>query len=126
MSDQTTMREALRDLLLGPGTDVAGAMDRHFAPAYTHTINGTPSTRAQYAAQVAQVRETLSDATVEVHQELRQGSTYAERHTLDLAMTDGSKQRLEVFIFGEYALDGRFLRLHEAVVPLTAGDGQRG
>lgn len=89
MSHHTTMREALHDLLLSPGTDVADAMDRHFDPAYSHSINGTWSTRAQYPAQVAQVRATLSDGTIEVHQELRQGTSNAERHTLELAMTDG-------------------------------------
>ena len=126
MSHHTTMREALRDLLLSPGTDVADAMNRHFDPAYTHSINETWSTRAQYAAQIAQVRATLSHGTIEVHQELRQGTTYAERHTLELATADGSKQRLEVFIFGEYAPDGRFFRLHEAVFSPAAGPGQHG
>jgi hypothetical protein len=57
--------------------------------------------------------------TIRVHEELRHGTVYAERHTVELATVGGGSQKMEAFAIGEYAPDGRFLRLDEAMFPVT-------
>jgi hypothetical protein len=94
-------------------------MDRHLSPDYRHCVNGIWSTRADFEALVRQLRQTIASGTIRVHEELRQGTTYAERHTLELVMADGDKQNMEAFAIGEYAPDGRFLRLYEATFPVA-------
>lgn len=119
MTHYTTLRDILRDLLLDSDSDVAAMMDKHLAPDYKHCVNGAWSTRAEFEALVRRLRQTITGGTIHVHEELRHGSVYAERHTVELATVGDGSQKMEAFAIGEYAPDGRFLRLYEATFPVA-------
>src|SRR6266567_8394461 len=106
MTHHTTLRDVLHDLLLDRDSDITVMMGRHLSPDYTHCVNGAWSTRADFEALVRQLRQTITGGTIRVHEKLRQGTTYAERHTLELATADGDKQEVEACAIGEYAPDG--------------------
>lgn len=119
------IRTALTDLLFTPGLDLDEAADRHFAPDYRQRTDGSWSDRTEFLAHIAHLREVVADGKVEVHDELVDGNLYADRHTVDVTKTDGSTVRLEVYVFAEFAADGRFRRLEETTLMLEGAESDR-
>ncbi|TDD39354.1 nuclear transport factor 2 family protein [Nonomuraea terrae] len=78
-----------------------------------HRSDGKSLSRAQSAEMVAGIRSRTAGGTVTVLDELRDGSTYAERHVFEITMLDGSTLKREISIFGSFADDGRFQELSE-------------
>ncbi|MEU8379927.1 hypothetical protein [Streptosporangium sp. NPDC048865] len=113
MIDHARISEALRDLVFEPRLELDEALDKYYAPGYTHRSDGTSLDRAEFAEMVARTRSRIAGGTVTVLDELRDGSTYAERHVFEITMVDGSTQRREISIFGSLAEDGRFQELSE-------------
>jgi hypothetical protein len=60
-----------------------------------------------------------------VHDELTAGDRYADRHTVTIAKKDGSSVRTEVYLFGEFASDGRFRRIEETTLMLAGAESDR-
>jgi hypothetical protein len=106
--------DAVRDLAFEPEPDQDATLDRYYAPDYTHHADGRTLDRAGFAAMVAGMRDRIVRGTVTVLDEVRSGSTYAERHRYDATLTDGSELHREIYFFAEYAPDGRFRTVHEA------------
>ena len=123
--NSTGIAPALNDLLLDRSMDLVEAIDKHVAPDYRQRTDGVWSNRAEFAEHIAHLREVVSHGTVEVHEELRGGPIYAERHTIDVTNTDGSRVVTEVYVFGEYASDGRFLRIEETTLMLSGSEADR-
>ena len=73
---------------------------------------------------VARVRTGIARGSVTVLDEFNDDSAYAERHILDLTMTDGSTDRREIYLFGSFAEDGRFRSLSEVGFSLVTGEAQ--
>ena len=121
----TGIAPALNDLLLNRSMDLDGAIDKHFAPYYRQRTDGVWSNCAEFAEHIAHLRAVVSHGTLEVHEELRDGSIYAERHTIDVTKTDGSRVVTEVYVFGECAPDGRFLRIEETTLMLSGSEADR-
>ncbi|MGV9268244.1 nuclear transport factor 2 family protein [Kitasatospora sp. NPDC003701] len=121
----TDIRAALTDLLLTPGLDLAEAADRHFAPDYRQRTDDRWDDRTQFLAHIAHLRTVVADGSVEVHDELSSGDRYADRHTMRITKTDGSTVRMEVYLFAEFAPDGRFRRIEETTLLLEGADGDR-
>ncbi|MER7770607.1 nuclear transport factor 2 family protein [Kitasatospora sp. NPDC096140] len=121
----TDVRAALTDLLLTPGLDLDEAADRHFAPDYRQRTDGEWADRAEFLDHIAHLRTVVADGSVEVHDELTAGNRYADRHTMTVVKTDGTTVRMEVYLFGEFAPDGRFRRIEETTLMLEGTDGDR-
>ena len=98
-----TIATALTDLLLTPGLPLQEALDRHFAPDYRQRTDGVWIDRAGFAEHIAHLRGVVADGAIRVHDELAEGSGYAERHTIDVVKTDGSTASHEVYVFAERA-----------------------
>lgn len=105
--------EALRALVFEPRLPLDEALDTYYAPDYTHRSDGTTMDRPEFAAMVARTRAGITQGTVTVLDELREGSVYAERHVFEITLADGSTQHREIAIFGTLAEDGRFRHLSE-------------
>jgi hypothetical protein len=121
----TDIRAALTDLLLSPGLDLDEAADRHFAPDYRQRTDGAWADRAGFLAHIAHLRTVVAGGSVEVHDELTDGTRYADRHTVEVVKTDGSTVRMEVYVFAEFAADGRFRRIEETTLLLEGADSDR-
>lgn len=107
--------EALQALIFepDPGVELHQVLDRYYAPDYTHRSDGKTLNRDEFAEMAASVQGQVTEGTVNVLDELRDGSTYAERHVFHITLKDGSAQSREIAIFGTFAEDGRFRHLSE-------------
>jgi hypothetical protein len=114
-----TIATALHDLLFNAALDLPEALDRHFSPDYRQRTDGVWSSRAEFAEHIAHLRAITGSGAIHVHEELSSEPFYAERHTVELTKTDGSRVRTEVYVFGEHAPDGRFRRIEETTLLLS-------
>ncbi|MEV7723661.1 nuclear transport factor 2 family protein [Streptomyces sp. NPDC087917] len=124
----TDITRALDDLLFDPVPDLDEAIERHFTPDYRQRTNGVWSDRTSFAQHITRLRSLIRGGHVEVHDELRDGTRYADRHTVTVVHHDGHTSRTEVYLFAEVAPDGRFRRVEETTL-LIAGhtdDGDLG
>ncbi len=112
----TDITRAINDLLFTPGLDLDEALDRHFTPDYRQRTNGVWSDRAGFAQHMARLRSLVSSGHIEVHEELRDGSRYADRHTVTVTRDTGRVSRTEVYLFARMAPDGRFQRVEETTL----------
>ncbi|WP_328622628.1 nuclear transport factor 2 family protein [Streptomyces sp. NBC_00354] len=115
----TDIARAINDLLFSPGADLAEALDRHFTPDYRQRTNGVWSDRTSFARHITRLRSLIRSGHIEVHDELRDGLRYADRHTVTLSHHDGHTSRTEVYLFAELAPDGRFQRVEETTLLIT-------
>jgi hypothetical protein len=112
--------DALRDLVFEPDphVSVGEVLDRYFAAGYTHRADGSTLSRAEFEAMVVENRVRIIRGSAVVLDELRDGSTYAERHRFHIELEDGSVQDREVAIFGDIDAGGRFTHLSETGFPV--------
>ena len=115
---RTDISTALTDLLFTPGLDLDVAADRHFAPDYRQRTDGRWDDRQDFLAHIAHLRKVVAGGSIKVHDELVDGARYADRHTVNITKTDGATVRMEVYLFGEFAPDGRFRRIEETTLML--------
>jgi len=121
-----TVATALTDLLFTPELPLATAIDRHFAPDYRQRTDGAWADRAEFTSHIAHLRTVVASGAVHVHEELTAGSHYAERHTVEVVKRDGSTAAHEVYLFAEFAPDGRFARIEEVTLMLSGAEADRG
>jgi ketosteroid isomerase-like protein len=120
----TSIAAALTDLL-NPARPLEESIDRHFSPDYRQRTDGEWANRTEFAEHIAHLRSVVASVEVKVHEELVGGTTYAERHTVEVTKKDGSKVVQEVYVFGEFAPDGRFLRIEEVTLMLAGAEEDR-
>ncbi|KOU39629.1 nuclear transport factor 2 family protein [Streptomyces sp. WM6378] len=123
--NRTGIAAALTDLLFTPELDLHEAADRHFAPEYRQRTDGSWADRAEFLDHIAHLRTVVAEGSVEVHDELCEGLRYADRHTVRVTKKDGSTVRTEVYVFAEFAPDGRFRRIEEVTLMLEGSDADR-
>ncbi|WP_412543149.1 nuclear transport factor 2 family protein [Longispora sp. K20-0274] len=121
----TDIRAALTDVLLNGDLTLEEAADRHFTPDYRQRTDGLWADRAEFLDHIAHLRTIVAGAEVEVHEELRDGSRYADRHTCHITKKDGSTVSMEVYVFADLAPDGRFRRIEETTLMLEGSDADR-
>ncbi|MGW6688369.1 nuclear transport factor 2 family protein [Streptomyces sp. NPDC054961] len=121
----TSIAAALTDLLFTPELDLDEAADRHFAPDYRQRTDGRWDDRAGFLEHIAHLRTVVAGGTLEVHDELSDGRLYADRHTVHVTKKDGSTVSTEVYLFGEFAPDGRFRRVEETTLMLAGDEADR-
>lgn len=124
----TDITRAINDLLFTPGLDLAEALDRHFTPDYRQRTDGVWSDRTSFAQHITSLRSLIRSGHIEVHDELRDGLRYADRHTVTLSRHNGRISRTEVYLFAQLAPDGRFHRVEETTLLITGhpDDGNLG
>ncbi|MYS86390.1 nuclear transport factor 2 family protein [Embleya scabrispora] len=123
---RTALVPALTDLLFRPELHLDTAIDRHFAPDYRQRTDGVWADRAGFVEHIAHLRSVVVDGRIRLHEELSDGSLYADRHTIEVRKTDGSTVAMEVYLFGEFAPDGRFRRIEETTLMLAGSAADRG
>ncbi|MGV0772916.1 nuclear transport factor 2 family protein [Mycobacterium syngnathidarum] len=114
----TTIAAVLDDLFGHPRAPLDEILDKHYSPDFRQRTNGTWLDRESFAAHHAMLREQVAHAEVAVADELVDGNAYAERHTVSVTTLDGTEICTEVYLFGQFADDGRFQWIDEVVVPL--------
>ncbi|KUN09346.1 hypothetical protein AQI95_05880 [Streptomyces yokosukanensis] len=122
---RTDITTALTDLLFTPGLALSEAVDRHFAPDYRQRTDGRWDDRTEFTAHIAHLRTMVASGSIQVLDELAQGDRYADRHVVEVTKTDGSTVRMEVYVFAEFAPDGRFRRIEETTLMLQGADSDR-
>ncbi|MFJ9691232.1 nuclear transport factor 2 family protein [Kitasatospora sp. NPDC101183] len=115
---RTNIRAAVNDLVFSHDLDLHEAAERHITPDYTQRTDGHPLDHAAFLAHVANIRATVASGSIEVHDELVDGDRYADRHTMTVTNKDGSSFRMEVYLFAEFAADGRFRHVDETTLLL--------
>ncbi|MFD9223745.1 nuclear transport factor 2 family protein [Streptomyces sp. NPDC060064] len=122
---RTGIKAALTDLIFSSDLTVQEAADRHFTPEYRQRTDGTWDDRAGFVEHITHVRTIVAGGHVEVHDELYDGSKYADRHTVHITKEDDSTVSMEVYVFAELAPDGRFSRIEETTLMLQGSDADR-
>ncbi|RMX08553.1 nuclear transport factor 2 family protein [Corticibacter populi] len=121
----TDIRSALEDLLNRQDIPLEEALERHFSPDYRQRTNGQWDDRAAFVRHVRKLREVVARARIEVLDELRNGTSYADRHRVHVTKRDGSEVVQEVYLFGEVDAAGRFLRIEETTLMLSGAEADR-
>jgi hypothetical protein len=116
----TTLRAALADLLENQDLTVDQAANRHISRDFRQRTNGQWDDRAGFLARITQLRSNTKDITITVLDDIVDGGRYAERHIIDLLLTDGRRLVQEVYLFAALDSDGRFERIEEVSLPLSA------
>ncbi|MFB0619343.1 nuclear transport factor 2 family protein [Streptomyces sp. AGS-58] len=122
---RTGIEAALTDLVFRRDLTVPQAADRHFTPGYRQRTDGEWNDRAGFLAHIDHLRTVVADGRVQVHEELYDGSRYADRHTVHITKKDGSRVSMEVYVFADLAPDGRFSRIEETTLMLHGSDADR-
>ncbi|AWN27951.1 MULTISPECIES: nuclear transport factor 2 family protein [Streptomyces] len=122
---RTGIEAALNDLLFHHDLTVQEAADRHFTPEYRQRTDGQWADRAGFLDHITHLRTLVAGGHVQVHEELHDGSKYADRHTAHITKKDGSTVRTEVYVFADLAPDGRFSRIEETTLLLQGTDADR-
>ncbi|MFI1166956.1 nuclear transport factor 2 family protein [Streptomyces sp. NPDC020801] len=125
MTTRTGIKAALTDLLFNRDITVHEAADRHFAPEYRQRTDGQWADHAGFLEHITHLRTIVAEGCVQVHDELYDGGKYADRHTVHLTKNDGSTVRMEVYVFGDLASDGRFSRIEETTLMLHGSGTDR-
>nr|WSX23596.1 nuclear transport factor 2 family protein [Streptomyces tubercidicus] len=123
---RTGIKAALNDLIFSRDLTVQDAAERHFTPEYRQRTDGEWLDRAGFVEHITHLRTLVADGEIEVHDELYDGGKYADRHTVRVTKKDGSTVRLEVYVFADFAPDGRFSRIEETTLMLQGADTDRG
>ncbi|MGW2813673.1 nuclear transport factor 2 family protein [Streptomyces sp. NPDC001415] len=122
---RTGIKAALTALLLDKDITLEEAADRHFTPDYRQRTDGEWADRAEFLDHIAHLRTLVAGGEIEVHDELYDGSKYADRHTCHITKKDGSTVSMEVYVFADLAPDGRFRRIEETTLMLKGSDADR-
>ncbi|MFF7756073.1 nuclear transport factor 2 family protein [Streptomyces sp. NPDC007971] len=119
------IKAALTDLLVDDKLNLEEAVERHFTPGYRQRTDGEWADRAEFVEHMTHVRSLVASAEIEVHEELFDGSKYADRHTCHITKKDGSTVTMEVYVFADIAPDGRFSRIEETTLMLKGSEDDR-
>jgi hypothetical protein len=123
--NHTGIEAALTDMIFNRDITVEEAADRHFAPEYRQRTDGQWIDRADFLEHITHVRAVAAGGHVQVHDELYEDGKYADRHTAHITKKDGSTVSTEVYVFAEFAPDGRFSRIEETTLMLQGSDADR-
>jgi hypothetical protein len=122
---QTDIAQALSDLLLDQSLPLAEAVNRHFHENYRQRTNGVWDDRESFVAHISHLRDVIESGTIDVLDAVVNGRQYSDRHVVHLTKRDGTTVSQEVYLFGDLAQDGRFLRAEEVTMMLTGTEEDR-
>lgn len=121
----TSIHRALDDLLNRQNLPLQEVLDRHFSPDYRQRTNGHWDDREAFARHARKLREVVASARIEVLDELRDGSRYADRHRVHVIKRDGSQVVQEVYLFAQLDQQGRFACVEETTLMLEGAEADR-
>ncbi len=98
-------------------------VDRYFTPDYQQRTDGELVDRDGFVDHVRALRAIVSKGQIEVIEVIREGRRIADRHRVTVTKRDGTVSQLEVYLFGEFADDGRLRRVDE-VSRVVTGSGE--
>jgi hypothetical protein len=114
--------DALRELLFCRHRTVDDVMNAFFAQDYEHRDNGKTFTRAEFADLAMIARSEVAHGDVFTLEEFRFWNRYATRLVLEVNKVDGSIEHVEAYAIGQYAIDGRFLKLNQAQFAIPSAE----
>jgi hypothetical protein len=88
-------------------------IDRYFTPDYQQRTDGQLTSRDDFARHIRALRALAAQGSVTVREVLLDGNRIADRHEVTVTRQDGTTSRIEVYLFGELASDGRLRRVDE-------------
>lgn len=121
----TDTHSALNDILNHQQLSLEDVLDRHFSPDYRQRTNGHWDDREAFVQHARKLREVVALARIEVLDELRDGSRYADRHRVHVTKRDGTQVVQEVYLFAELDANGRFARIEETTLMLEGAEADR-
>lgn len=121
----TSIKPALDDLLNTRDLTLEEAVRRHFAPEYRQRTDGSWDGYDGFLDHMRHLRSIVDKADVEVLDELIDGRFYADRHVVTILKKNGGRVVQEVYLFAEFAEDGRFARIEESTMMLTGAEDDR-
>jgi hypothetical protein len=98
-------------------------IDRYFDPDYQQRTDGEITGRDGFAAHIRALRALAATGSVRVRDVLREGNRVADRHEVTITKRDGTTSRIEVYLFGEFASDGRLRRVNEITRVIDGDQG---
>lgn len=122
----TDVATALHDLLNEHNLPLDVAMQRHFSDEYRQRTDGSWQDRAGFVEHIAHLRTVVDHISVDVLDELTNGTTYADRHVVRIRKVGGAEVVHEVYLFGQMAADGRFSEIEEVTLMLSGAEVDRG
>lgn len=90
--------------------DPAEVVDRFHTPDVVQVADGIRLDRDRLIAHLRPVRKNLRDYRFEIHEVIADGDRIAARLTIHATMRTTGPLTTEVFLFGEFAADGRLRR----------------
>ncbi|MGI5450639.1 nuclear transport factor 2 family protein [Streptomyces sp. CA-243310] len=100
---RTGIEAALNDLLFNRDITLEEAAERHTTPGCRRRTDGEWADRAEFLDHIGHLRGIVAGGEVEVHDELYDGTKYADRHTCHITKTDGGTVTMEVYVFADLA-----------------------
>ncbi len=119
------MRNLLSDLLNHHHIPLDDVMNAYLSGGYRQRTNGTWEDRQAVGQHFEHLRAVVDHAVIVVHDEIIDGHTYADRHTVDVTKRDGGRVMQEVYAFGELDDQGRFTRIEETTLMLYGNEADR-
>jgi hypothetical protein len=99
---------------------------RYFTPDYQQRTDGELSGRDGFAGHIRALRDLIASGRVTVREALCAGDRIADRHEVTVTRRDGSTSRVEIYLFGELAGDGRLRRVDELTRVLDGSQDDAG
>lgn len=93
--------------------DPAEVIDRFHTSDIVQLADGVRLDRDRLVAHIKPVRKNLRDYRFEVHEAFMDGARFAARMTIHAEMRNRGTVASEVFMFGEFAPDGRLRRAEQ-------------
>jgi hypothetical protein len=111
----TFIETALAEVCFGDegSHPLEATIDAYFTPDYQQRTDGELTGRDAFTRHIRALRALAADGSVRVREVVREGNRIADRHEVTVTKWDGSTSRVEVYLFGEFASDGRLRRVDE-------------
>ncbi len=119
------IEELLNDVMLKPSGDLRVVADKYFSPQYRQRTDGEWLSRSEFLEHAAHLRSLLVEASVVIHQALRDGNQISSRHTVRATKQDGGQVESDVYLFGELDDQDRFLYIDELTRMVAGGEADR-
>ena len=87
-----------------------------WSPDLEVTIDGKPMNYEAFHSSVKHFRSSIVSSKLTVTYLLREGNTFAEKHTAEGLMKDGKSSKVEAYCFGELDAQGRIRKMDEAII----------
>ncbi|MFJ5260560.1 nuclear transport factor 2 family protein [Streptomyces sp. NPDC088387] len=96
------------------GQEVRAILPRFVNPAYVQITDGKRIDYDDLVVHLEHLRSVVANGEFAVHHAVREGRSFAERHTVNITMKAGGASSFEVMMFGVLDEEDRLLAVHES------------